>query len=213
MKSNINESVAGKCDLTKSLKKTISKGFIAIIVAVGGACLEASTDLIKNNFEPALVATRNFFEDQFSPLPDDALLGLNLTFYIPSAKAGETSAEGVSATISGSLCLKPNGHSIVRAFDESSHGHQTNAVIHLTCRPSGRISVSLAPQSGDSVKVYEGRFNDGDKVAFPGVPGSYYAGILTMHRLDAREPKGPWIPVNTCQQSTICKDLDPSLED
>lgn len=182
-------------------------------MAAGGACLEASTDLIKNNFEPALMATRNFFEDQFSPIPDGALLGLNLTFYIPFTKAGDTSAEGVSATIPGSLCLKPNGHSIVRAFDESSYGHQTNAVIHLTCRPSGRISVSLVPQSGHSVKVYEGRFNDGDKVAFSGVPGSYYAGILTMYRLDAREPKGPWIPVNTCQQSATCKDLDASLEE
>lgn len=197
----------------KVAKKTISKGLIAIIMAAGGACLEASTDLIKNNFEPALMATRNFFEDQFSPIPDGALLGLNLTFYIPFAKAGDTSAEGVSATIPGSLCLKPNGHSIVRAFDESSYGHQTNAVIHLTCRPSGRISVSLVPQSGHSVKVYEGRFNDGDKVAFSGVPGSYYAGILTMYRLDAREPKGPWIPINTCQQSATCKDLDASLEE
>ncbi len=197
----------------KVAKKTISKGLIAIIVAAGGACLEASTDLIKNNFEPALMATRNFFEDQFFPIPDGALLGLNLTFYIPFAKAGDTSAEGVSATIPGSLCLKPNGYSIVRAFDESSYGHQTNVVIHLTCRPSGRISVSLVPQSGHSVKIYEGRFNDGDKVAFSGVPGSYYAGILTMYRLDAREPKGPWISINTCLQSTTCKDLDASLEE
>ncbi|EIH97701.1 hypothetical protein DEN96_26625 [Escherichia coli] len=197
----------------KVAKKSISKGLIAVIVAAGGACLEASTDLIKNNFEPALMATRNFFEDQFFPIPDGALLGLNLTFYIPFAKAGDTSAEGVSATIPGSLCLKPNGHSIVRAFDESSYGHQTNAVIHLTCRPSGRISVSLVPQSGHRVKIYEGRFNDGDKVAFSGVPGSYYAGILTMYRLDAREPKGPWISINTCQQSATCKDLDSSLEE
>ncbi len=197
----------------KVAKKSISKGLIAVIVAAGGVCLEASTDLIKNNFEPALMATRNFFEDQFFPIPDGALLGLNLTFYIPFAKAGDTSAEGVSATIPGSLCLKPNGHSIVRAFDESSYGHQTNAVIHLTCRPSGRISVSLVPQSGHRVKIYEGRFNDGDKVAFSGVPGSYYAGILTMYRLDAREPKGPWISINTCQQSATCKDLDASLEE
>ena len=213
LKINIKESFAKQCARTKSLKKTILKGLIAIIVAAGGACLESSTDLIKNNFEPALVVTRNFFEDKFSPIPDGALLGLNLTFYIPFDKARETSAEGVSATIPGSLCLKPNGHSIVHTFDESSYGHQTNAVIHLTCRPSGRISVSLVPQSGHSVKIYEGRFNDGDKVAFSGVPGSYYAGILTMHRLDALEPKGPWVPINTCQQSTICKDLDASLEE
>lgn len=213
MKINIKKSFAKKRAPTKSLKKTISKGIIAIIVAAGGACLEASTDLIKNNFEPALMATRNFFEDQFSPIPDGAQLGLNLTFYIPSAKAGETYAEGVSATIPGVLCLKPNGHSIVRTFDQSSYGHQTNTVIHLTCRPSGRVSVSLVPQSGHIVKVYEGRFNDGDKVPFSGVPGSYNAGILTMHRLDVREPEGAWVPVNTCQQSNTCKYLDASLEE
>lgn len=198
---------------TKSLKTPIAKGLFAILVAVGGACLEASTDLIKNNFEPALVALRNVSEDLFSPLPERALLGLNLAFYIPSAKAGETSEEAISATIPGTLCLAPNGHNIVRAFDEAANGHQTNVVIHIACRPSGRISVSLAPQSGHDIKVYEGRFSDGDKVAFSGVPGSYHAGILTMYRLDARDPKGPRVHINTCQRSNTCEDIDLSLEE
>jgi hypothetical protein len=63
------------------------------------------------------------------------------------------------------------------------------------------------------VQVYEGRFKDGDKVAFPGVPGSYYAGILTMHRLDAVEPKGPWVPVNKCQIANTCNDGDFSINE
>ena len=154
------------------------------------------------------MATKYFFEDQFSSVPESAQFGLNLTFYIPSAKAGETFAEAVSATIPGSLCLKPKGHSIVRAFDDSAASHQTNVMMHITCRTSGRISISLASESNHNVKVYEGRFSDGEKVAFPGIPGSYYAGILTMYRLHAREPKGPWFSVNTCQQSNTCKDLD-----
>jgi hypothetical protein len=198
---------------TKSLKNSIAKGLFAILVAIGGACLEASTDLIKNNFEPALVAVRNISEDLFSPLTDNALIGLNLAFYMPSAKAGETIAEAVSATIPGSLCLAPNGHNIVRAFDESDNGHQTNVIMHIACRPSGRISVSFAPQNGHDIKVYEGRFSDGDKIAFPGVPGSYYAGILTMHKLNAREPKEPWVPANTCQQSNTCEDIDVSSDE
>lgn len=33
-----------------SLKKYFSKGLIAVIAAVGGACLEATTDIIKKNF-------------------------------------------------------------------------------------------------------------------------------------------------------------------
>lgn len=195
------------------LKKWIAKGFIAIILAVGGACLEASSDLIKNNFEPVLVSARNFLEDRLSPIPSSALIGINLTFYLSSADAGEAYAEGVSATIPGSLCLASNGHNIVRPFEESANGYRnkTNVIMHIACRPSGRISITLSPQNGQGVKVYEGRLSDGDKVAFSGVPGSYNAGIVTIYRLDAIEPQGPWVPANKCLQSNTCKDSDFSV--
>jgi hypothetical protein len=104
---------------------------------------EASSDLIKDNFEPVLVSARNFLEDRLSPIPGSALIGINLTFYLPSADAGEASAEEISATIPGSLCLASNGHSIVRPFDESANGHKTNVIMHIACRPSGRIYISL----------------------------------------------------------------------
>jgi hypothetical protein len=193
------------------LKKWIAKGFIAIILAVGGACLEASSDLIKNNFEPVLVSARNFLEDRLSPIPSSALIGINLTFYLSSAYAGEAYAEGVSATIPGSLCLASNGHNIVRPFEESANGYKTNVIMHIACRPSGRISITLSPQNGQGVKVYEGRLSDGVKVAFSGVPGSYNAGIVTIYRLDAIEPQGPWVPANKCLQSNTCKDSDFSV--
>lgn len=193
------------------LKKWIAKGFIAIILAVGGACLEASSDLIKNNFEPVLVSARNFLEDRLSPIPSSALIGINLTFYLSSAGAGEAYAEGVSATIPGSLCLASNEHNIVRPFEESANGSKTNVIMHIACRPSGRISITLSPQNGQGVKVYEGRLSDGDKVAFSGVPGSYNAGIVTIYRLDAIEPQGPWVPANKCLQSNTCKDSDFSV--
>jgi len=193
------------------LKKYLSKGLIAVIAGVGGACLEATTDIIKKNFEPALISARNTFEDRISPLPADALIGLNLMFYIPSAIGDETRAEGVSATIPGASCLKPDGHDIVRVFDESANGHRTNTVMIIHCRPSGRVSVSLAPQSGETVRIYEGRFKDGEKAGFPGVPGSYYAGVLTMHRLDAVEPSGPWVPVNECQVDNSCDSKELSV--
>lgn len=193
------------------LKKWIAKGFIAIILAVGGACLEASSDLIKNNFEPVLVSARNFLEDRLSPIPSSAPIGINLTFYLSSADAGEAYAEGVSATIPGSLCLASNGHNIVRPFEESANGYKTNVIMHIACRPSGRISITLSPQNGQGVKVYEGRLSDGDKVAFSGVPGSYNAGIVTIYRLDAIEPQGPWVPANKCLQFNTCKDSDFSV--
>lgn len=194
-----------------SLKKYLSRGFIAVTIAVGGACLEATTDIIKKNFEPALLSARNSFEDRFSPLPDSVLIGLNLMFYMPSALGNEARAEGVSATIPGASCRKPDGHDIVRVFDESANGHRTNAVMIIHCRPSGRVSVSLAPQSGEVVSIYEGRFKDGNKIGFPGVPGSYYAGVLTMYRLSAVEPKGPRVPVNKCQVDNSCDSKDFSI--
>ncbi|WP_128599098.1 hypothetical protein [Pantoea rodasii] len=195
------------------LKKWIAKGFIAIILAVGGACLEASSDIIKNNFEPVLVSARNFLEDRLSPIPSSALIGINLTFYLSSADAGEAYAEGVSATIPGSLCLASNGHNIVRPFEESANGYKTNVIMHIACRPSGRISITLSPQNGQGFKVYEGRLSDGDKVAFSGVPGSYNAGIVTIYRLDAIEPQGPWVPANKCLRSNTCEDSDFSISE
>lgn len=179
-----------------SIKKHISKGLIAVIAAVGGGCLEATTDLIKQNFGHALAEVRNVYEDHFSPLPTDASLGINLRVFIPKAQGTDVSEESVSATIPGTLCLQPGGHRIVRAFDEEPNGHQTNAMMNITCRASGRVSVALSPQSGQTVQIYDGRFKDGDKVAFPGVPHSYYAGLLTMYRLDAVQPEGEWEDIN-----------------
>ena len=175
-----------------SLTKKLSKGFIVLIAAIGGACLEATTDIIKKNFEPALISARNTFEDWTSPLPSDALIGINLQMYVPSPSGDEPWVEAVSATIPAKSCRKPDGHDIIRAFDESPNGHRTNAVMMIHCRPSGRVSVDLAPQSGEIVQVYEGRFKDGEKAGFPGVPGSYSAGVLTMYRLDAIRPTGAW---------------------
>lgn len=182
-----------------SLKKHLPSGLLALSAAIGGALLEASTDLIKKNFESALIGTRNTLEDWASPLPREAVIGLNLMFYMPSASGDESWAEGVSATIPSGSCRKPGGHDIVRAFDESPNGHRTNTIMIIHCRPSGRVSVSLAPQSGNVRQIYDGRFKDGDKVGFAGVSGSYDAGVLTMYRLDAVKPTGPWEPLNPPQ--------------
>lgn len=183
-----------------TFKKYLSSGLLAAVAAIGGALLEASTDLIKKNFEPALASSRNMLEDWFSPLPRDALIGITLQTYMPSPAENDFRSEEVSASIPAKSCRKPGGHSIVRVFDEAPNKHHTNAVMMIHCRPSGRVSIALAPQSGETVQIYEGRFQDGDKVGFPGVPGSYYAGVLTMHRLDEIQPTGPWEPVNIANQ-------------
>lgn len=178
-----------------SLKKYFSIGLLAGSAAAGGALLEASTDLIKKNFKPTLISARNTLEDWVSPLPREAVIGLSLMFYMPSASSGESWAEGMSATIPSESCRNTGGHDIVRAVDESPNGHRTNAIMVIHCRPSGRVSISLAPQSGEAKTIYDGRFQDGEKVGFAGVAGSYAAGVLTMHRLDAVEPSGPWEPI------------------
>jgi len=178
------------------LKKYLSSGLLMVSAAIGGALLEASTDLIKKNFEPTLISARNALEDWSYPLPSEAVIGLNLMFYMPSASGHESWAEGVSATIPSRSCRKTEGHDIVRAVDESPNGHRTNAIMIIHCRPSGRVSVFLAPQSGEAKQIYDGRFKDGEKIGFAGVAGSYAAGVLTMHRLDAIEPSGQWEPMN-----------------
>lgn len=183
-----------------------------MMIAIGGGLMEASTDLIKNNFEPTLVSARNFFEDKLSPIPDSAIIGLNLTFHMPSTTIGEILSDGFSATIPSSRCISPNGYNIVHAFNGAYNEYKNSMIIHITCRPSGRISISLSPQSGQEVKVYEGRFSDGDKVPFPGIQGSYHAGILSMYRLDAVEAEGEWKPLNNCQPYT-CNNFDFSLEE
>ncbi|MFL1553196.1 hypothetical protein ACI77I_29675 [Pseudomonas sp. D47] len=175
-----------------SLKKYLSKGLIALIAAVGGAFLESTTDIIKKNFEPALIGVRNTYEDWTSPLPEDAQIGIHLQTYTPSPSGDEPWAEAVTATIPANSCRKTDGYSIVRAFDESPNGHRTNAIMMIHCRPSGRISINLATQSGEVVQIFEGRFKDGEKAGFPGVSGSYSAGVMTMHRLDVLRPGGPW---------------------
>jgi hypothetical protein len=185
-------------------KTHLSKGLIAILAAVGGAGLEATTDLVKKNFEPALVSARNAVEDWLAPLPPEALIGINLMFYTPATSVDQPWAEAVSATIPANSCREPDGHDIVRVFDESPNGHRTNAVMMIHCRPSGRVSIGLAPQSGQIVNIYDGRFKDGEKKGFPGVPGSYHAGVLTMYRLDAVKPSGPLVPVNKCQIDNSC---------
>jgi len=195
-----------------NIKRNALKVLTVTVAAVSGACLEATTDVIKKNFEPALIGARNAFEDWAYPLPSNAMIGINLQSFMPSAKSDEPWAEAVSATISGKSCLEPDGHEIVRAFDEAPNGHRTNAIMMIRCRPSGRVSVSLTPQSGSTILIYDGRFKDGEKAAFPGIPGSYYAGILTMYRLDSVIPKGSWEPVNKCQIDNSCDSAELSAK-
>lgn len=57
-----------------SFKKYLFTGLLAISTGVGGALLEASTDLVKKNFDSVLIGTRNTLEDWIFPLPRDALL-------------------------------------------------------------------------------------------------------------------------------------------
>lgn len=107
-----------------SLKKYLVSSLLALSTAVGGALLEASTDLLKKNFEPALISTRNTFEDWLSPLPAKALIGINLMFYMPSAYGDETRSEGFSATIPAKICRQTDRHDIVRVGPQSTTARQ-----------------------------------------------------------------------------------------
>ncbi|TBU79353.1 hypothetical protein DNK06_13160 [Pseudomonas daroniae] len=189
------------------LQKNLSKGVIALAAAIGGACLEATTDILKKNVEPALLEAKYSLEDWWSPLAPDALLGISLNIYAPT-EDGKLRPEGASAAIPVARCRDPNWPGLVTPYSNSSLGFSTKAIISIHCRASGRISIDLLPQYGDTVRIFEGHFKDGEKVAFPGVADSYSAGVLVLHHLSNIEPVGPRVPVNKCQLTDSCNPED-----
>ncbi|UXZ98911.1 hypothetical protein K3169_14070 [Pseudomonas phytophila] len=193
------------------LKQYLKKALLGTTCAIGGAILGSSTDLLKEQLWPWLYGVGHYAEDVLDPISEDELIGVNLVFYIPPEFRKGHSSEGLSASIPAKQCLKGK-HQVIRNFDDTSDDHQTNAIVHITCRPSGRLTVSLTPQDGKIVEIYDGIFNDGDRASFPGVQGSYHAGILTMHWLNSVKPEGPLLPVNKCQIDNSCAPKDFTTE-
>jgi hypothetical protein len=182
------------------LKKIVS----ALVLTTSGALLVTYNDALSSIVKPTFVAAWAWTQDRLSPMESGKRIAVELRFFIPSTVDKERSFEAVSATFSAERCKRPGGASITRWFDGGARDSYTNAIVSISCRASGRTLVKLTPQSGAPVTLYDDIYKDGDKVPFPGIPGSYYAGMLTMYFFDEKMPSGPWVPVNKCQTTNTC---------
>jgi hypothetical protein len=168
----------------------------ALVVTTGVVLLATYNDALTSTVKPAIASAWDWLQDHLSPMESGKLIAVELRFFIPPNVDKERSFEAVSATVSAERCKHPGGKSITRSFDGGSRDSYTDAIVSISCRASGRTLVKLIPQSGAPVTVYDGFYKDGDRVPFPGIPGSYYAGMLTMYFLDEKIPSGPRVPVN-----------------
>jgi hypothetical protein len=186
----------------------------AVVATSGMVLATIYKDTLTSLITPNLSYGFAWIQDHLFPMPDDKLIGAELRFYIPNNVNKGRSFEAVSVTFWPERCKRPEGASIVRTFDDGERDSYTNAIVTISCRASGRTLVTLTPQSGTTVTIYDGIFRDGEKKPFAGIPGSYYAGLLTLHLLDTKMPSGPWRLVNKCQLSNTCaEELGTSFRD
>lgn len=185
-------------------KATFSKVAIAVAASTGGVLLGTYNEALTGAIRPAAISAWEWIEDRLRPMPDGKDIGVAVQFYIPATIDKDRQFEGVSVTLPSARCKGREGASIERTFDDGLRDSYTNAIIKIACRASGRTLVTLTPESGAAQIVYDGIFKDGERVAFPGIPGSYYAGIVSLYLLDTTLPDGPWQPVNKCQINNTC---------
>lgn len=181
-----------------------SKAVVAIVASTGGVLAATYNDALTTFIKPGLANAWAWTQDRVSPMANDKLIGVGLMFYIPPNVDRGRSAEGVSVTLWPERCKRPGGVSIKKAYGDGERDSYTNAIVGISCRASGRTLVTLTPESGTAVTIYDGIPKDGEQIAFTGVPGSYYAGIVSLYWLDKKMPDGPWVPVNKCQRTNTC---------
>jgi len=186
--------------LTKLLKKVGT----ALIVPIGTISLLIYTDTMDSLVRQRVQASSRWFEDRLFPMPDDRLIGINLSFYLSPAISKERSSEGMSVVLSPARCKSPEGVSLTRTFDDGNRDSFTDAIVTITSRASGRVSLTLTPRSGAAQVIYDSIVKDGEQVVFPGVAESFSSGLLILHLLDTKCCDGPWRPANSCQLDNSC---------
>lgn len=181
-------------------------GVYTIVTMTVGATIEAYGSYIQKNVGPFFASGWNLLQDHISPLSMDKQIGVSLRFYIPPSVDKAREFESKSVTLPAELCHKSESRPIVSNFDGGERDSYTNVIVRVSCRPSGRTKVVLAPQSGDVITLYDDIFKDGTRVEFPGVPGSYNAGVLSLYIL-GDEPHGPLFPINKCMETNDCEEM------
>ena len=177
-------------------KSWVKNAGIALLSATGGAVAEAYSNFLSQNLNPLFLSLVAWVQDQVFPMPLDQQIVAQLTFYISAKVDKERSAEVMAVGLYGKECRRPGGKIEVRTFDQGERDNYTEALVRGSCRPSGRTKVTITPRNGSPITLYHGIFNDGEKIEFGGVPGSYEYGVLTLILVGTKEPTGPRLPVN-----------------
>ncbi|WP_426117107.1 hypothetical protein [Pseudomonas sp. DSP3-2-2] len=175
--------------------------------ALGGAVILGSSTAIQERFVPTMKAAMYIFEDLAFSMQKDQMVAIDLRFFI-TTKDSEATSENVSANLVSSDC-RSNGNVLVENIGTGISEYQTHAVLTVACRRSGRITISLTPQNGSPIEVFNGkvRRDSEEKVSFAGNPGSYSAGILSMKDLGFEA--SPWDAIPSCQTNTCCASRHP----
>lgn len=181
--------------------KRASIKMIAVSACVALGAYETG---LKRVVEPWMSEAFGWMEDRMMPMADDKDIGIDIRFWDPGAADARTTAEGLSITLGPKQCRQPDGYALTRRFAGRDVNAATHAFVHVTCRASGRVTVTLTPRSGATATIYDGRAKEWERLPFPGVKDSYSYGDVTVVLLDRRPPAGPWKPVNRCQATNSC---------
>ncbi|MDN7899074.1 MULTISPECIES: hypothetical protein [Burkholderia cepacia complex] len=177
---------------------------IALLAATASVGLMAYQSNLTHIVEPWISDAFGWAEDHIRPMPDDKLIGISLRFWQPSDTDRGELFEGLSITIGPKQCRQPGGYELTRIFNDHDSNAYTHAFVHVTCRASGRVIVTLVPRDGAATNVYDGLAKEWVQLPFPGVKGSYSYGDVVVTTLNRDPPAGPWIPANKCQLTNSC---------
>ncbi|MBJ2114449.1 hypothetical protein JFQ86_16590 [Serratia ureilytica] len=197
-------------NLKKRIMISISIVITTIISTTGIAFLEAYSNLLSQNIAPSIKSVWYWTRGYVTPIPDDQQYVFDIGFYIPSEVNKSTISEHMGISIPTKECRLMKGKMEVKSSTDSWRENHINVIAEVYCSRSGLVKVELSPQSGGKkLTIYDGFFEDGKIVSFPGVSGSYYAGVLRLLQVGTEEPSGPWIPVNKCQTTNTCEEEFP----
>lgn len=194
-----------------NLKKRIVIGIGLIITTIisttGITLLEAYSNLLSQNIAPTIKSVWYWTRGYIAPIPDDQQYVFDIGFYISPEINKSTISEHIGISIPTKECRTMEGKSAVKPSTDSWRENHINVIAEANCNRSGLVKVELSPQSGGKrLTLYNGIFEDGKEISFPGVSGSYSAGVLRLLQVGTKEPSGSWIPVNKCQTSNTCEE-------
>ena len=172
------------------------KARLAVLSATGGVFLGAYTSLITGYIGPFLTSMVEWTQDHFLPMPADQQIVAEARFFVTQKSGKPRSGEVMGVALKGADCLKPGGASDYDLFDFGDEVVYTNALLHATCRPSGKTKVTITPRNGNPQVLFNGFINGREQVEIGGVEGSYEYGMLTVSYVGMQKPTGPYRPIN-----------------